>query len=241
MRAAERSEIRWGNTAIAYAIRRSARRGTVSIAVDAEDGVVLTAPAATPVARLDTVVHAKAAWIVQALRSARPFTAPLAVREFVNGETCTYLGRQFRLRLLNGETRPAVALRGRFLEVGVAKDADARAVRRVLVEWYRRHAEVRLTERAAHWARKVGVHIGGVVIREQQKRWGSCDLNGVLRFNWRIIQAAPSLVDYVVAHEVVHLQHDTHGPEFWAALGRVMPDYDRRRDALKAVGRTLEW
>jgi hypothetical protein len=79
-----------------------------------------------------------------------------------------------------------------------------------------------------------------VLVREQEKRWGSCS-RGVVRFNWRIIQAPMRLVDYVVAHEVVHLLHDAHGREFWAALGRLLPDYEARRARLHAEGPRLIW
>ena len=69
-----------------------------------------------------------------------------------------------------------------------------------------------------------------VLIRDQRRRWGSCDPKGNLRFNWRIVQAPMRLLDYVVAHELVHLANRNHTAAFWAALGRVMPDYAERRE-----------
>ena len=80
-----------------------------------------------------------------------------------------------------------------------------------------------------------------VVIANQQKRWGSCDQNGTIRLNWRIIQAPMRLVDYVVVHELVHLRHRGHGRDYWQAVGRVMPDYERRREDLKQRGVSLAW
>ena len=71
--------------------------------------------------------------------------------------------------------------------------------------------------------------------------WGSCDTKGVLRLNWRIVQAPKRLIEYVVAHEIVHVLHADHGRAFWAALGRVMPDYEARRDELRKLGPSLEW
>ena len=80
-----------------------------------------------------------------------------------------------------------------------------------------------------------------MLVRDQRKRWASCDKHGVIRFNWRIIQAPMRLVDYVVAHELVHLLHRDHTPEFCARLGRAMPDYEGRRERLRALGRGYEW
>jgi hypothetical protein len=114
-------------------------------------------------------------------------------------------------------------------------------VRKAVVTWYRHHAAERLPERAAIWAKKMGVPVPVVLIRDQRRRWGSCDPKGNLRFNWRTVQAPMRLVDYVVAHELVHLGHRHHTAAFWAALGRVMPDYEARREALRGMGARLEW
>jgi predicted metal-dependent hydrolase len=143
-------------------------------------------------------------------------------------------------------TEPAaVKLSGRRLHVAVDRkgSAEERAAeaRQALESWYRQHASERLTERVAVWARRLGVAEPRVVIRDQQRRWGSCDGRGVLRFNWRIVQAPMRLVDYVVLHELVHLAHREHTRAFWAQLGRVMPDLDRRREELRRIGARLEW
>jgi predicted metal-dependent hydrolase len=237
MMAIERSEVRFGLTTIPYLVTRSHRRGTVSIAIDPAMGVLLTAPQATPIARLDRVVHDKARWIVERLR--RGPVERAAAREFVNGETFLYLGRQYRLRIAVGAV-PRVALTGGWLVVTVPVGGAA-AVRKAVVTWYRHHAAERLPERAAIWAKKMGVAAPVVLIRDQRRRWGSCDPKGNLRFNWRIVQASMRLVDYVVAHELVHLAHRKHTAAFWAALGRVVPDYEARREALRGMGARLEW
>ena len=78
-----------------------------------------------------------------------------------------------------------------------------------------------------------------VIVADQQKRWGSCNHRGTIRLNWRIIQAPMRLIDYVVVHELVHLLHRGHGRDYWQAVGRVMPDYERRREELRQCGTGL--
>jgi hypothetical protein len=80
-----------------------------------------------------------------------------------------------------------------------------------------------------------------VLVRDQRKRWGSADSAGNVRFNWRVIQAPMRLVDYVVAHELVHLRHPEHNRDFWAVLGSVMSDYEERRERLRQLGRVMTW
>ena len=86
-----------------------------------------------------------------------------------------------------------------------------------------------------------GVKMPRVVISDQRRRWGNSDRSGTIRLNWRIIQAPMRLVDYVVVHELVHLRHRAHGRRYWRALGRVMPDYARRREDLRQRGVELAW
>ncbi|WP_437312293.1 M48 family metallopeptidase [Sorangium sp. So ce388] len=240
----ERSEVTWGTTHLAYEIRRSARRSTVSIAIDPALGLVVTAPEATPIARLDSVVRSKAPWIVPRLkrRSERPPAS--SAREFVSGESFLYLGRQFRLRLLPEQDPRPLALRGGWLQLplprGLALEHRGAYARAALIDWYTRHAKERLPAWAAPWARKLGVSFPRILVTDQAKRWGSCS-RGVLRLNWRIVQAPRTLVDYVLAHELAHLIHDHHGREFWATLGRVMPDYEARRARLGELGPSLLW
>lgn len=240
----ERSRVTWGATEIPYGIRRSSRRGTVSVGVDPTGSVTVIAPNQTPIERLDRVVRAKAPWIVQKLRRRSDLPPPLPTREFASGETFRYLGRQYRLRIIGGEPRP-LSLRRGGLEVSIPAGLDgehhAAYVRAAMVDWYRRRAADRLRPLAVTWAERIGVHLAGVLVRDQAKRWGSCDRGGTLRLNWRIVQAPLRLIEYVVAHEVVHVRHADHGREFWATLARVMPDYEVRRARLREIGPALIW
>ena len=82
----------------------------------------------------------------------------------------------------------------------------------------------------------MGIKEPKVVLAAQEKRWGSCTAHGTVRLNWRIIQAPLSLLDYVIAHELVHLRHHEHSPAFWRALAVVMPEYETQRRTLRAMG-----
>ena len=238
------AELQWGRTRIAYSVARSARKKTLAIRVEPDGSVEVVAPPAVADERIASLVRKKAAWIVERQRRVADVPPKPTPREFVSGETFLYLGRQYRLRVRAG-TEPGVKLTGRYLEATVARGSSSddrpALVRALLEDWYRAHAAERLPERVAEWSTKLGVEPKAVLIREPQKRWGSCDAAGNIRLNWRIIQAPRRLVDYVVAHELTHLAHDDHGRAFWALLGRVMPDYEERREALRKAGGGIVW
>ena len=238
----ETSAITWGETRVAYAIRRSAwRKKTVAVMVGSTGSVLLVAPEHFTTSRLDAVVRRKAAWIVERLRHVLSHDPPLSPREFVSGESVLYLGRHYRLKVHRRETGDA-KLRGGWLHVPVPAGAEQMAhVRAALVSWFRRHAAERLPQRVAAWRSRAGVAMPRVVIADQQKRWGSCDPNCTIRLNWRIIQAPMRLVDYVVIHELVHLRDRGHGRDYWRALAKAIPDYERRREDLRERGVVLAW
>lgn len=241
----ERSEVRFGTKTIGYTIQRSPRRSTVSIAIDPAEGVLVTAPRPTTVKRLDGLVHSKAPWIIERLKRQSGLPPPMPAKEFISGETFLYLGRQHRLRLdLNEMPRPLRLDMG-WLRVPIPRSLPehhrGQFVRAALIDWYNARASKRLIERAGVWSKKLDLGVPNVLLVEPRRRWGSASVSGTVRINWRIIQAPLTLVDYVVLHELAHLQHPNHTRDFWAALGRVMPDYEHRKARLRTLGSQLEW
>ena len=241
----EPASVAFGTKTIAYGLRRSGRRSTVSVAVDPEQGVVVTAPLGVARGKVDQLVRAKAMWILERLRRRRASERPAPPRELVSGETFRYLGKQHRLVLeRRAELAPLRLQAGRlFLPVpqGLGVEHEARYARAALLDWYKARAKALLSARVATWAKVIGATPSKVLITEPPKRWGSAAADGSLRLNWRIVQAPSRLVDYVVAHELVHLVHADHGREFWALLGRVMPDYEMRKATLRELGPSLMW
>lgn len=240
----ERAEIRWGLTPIAFAVQRSARRKTVALTM--HDGrLVVTAPEGVPLGRIEDVVRRKASWVVQRQRRAAEHEPRVSEREFVTGETVLYRGRQLRLKVIETPVAERARIRARWYEVSVAPEltgeARRRAVRRALVSSLKERAERHIPARLAALCAERGVRAPEVLVRAQRRRWGSCDAAGVLRINWRIVQAPPSLMDYVLVHEYTHVEQRAHGPAFWEAVARWMPDYDDRRRRLRAMGPRLVW
>ena len=237
----------FGNTRISYRVERGKRRLTVAVIVDPTDGVILRVPMDLAADRIDRVVRNKAPWIVRRMREFEDLLPVAAEREFVSGEGFHYLGRQHRLKVELAEPLhpPTVALRNGRLAVtvhrGLGEDGRAALVRTALVRWYRERAAAYLPRRVTHWAEKLSIAAPKLLIREPRNRWGSCDADGMVRINWRVMQVAPRLVDYVIAHELVHLEHRKHDWEFWRRLGEVMGDAASRRAALRRSGARTVW
>lgn len=236
---AERGSIRFGDTDIDYLLTRSVRRKkTIEITLDHQDGVLVAAPVETPSQQIADVVRKRAGWII---RTASDSVLSPVRKQLVSGESLPYLGRQVRLFVEPSDIRKVGVLFSHWsfkVELPYRLNGDERRllIANALEGWYRCRAKVRLTDRIKRWVPMIGREPKDILIRNQRQRWGSCSPDGTLRFNWRVVQLEPSLIDYVVVHELAHLLVRTHSGQFWDTVGRVMPDYRLRRQRLKEAG-----
>lgn len=90
-----------------------------------------------------------------------------------------------------------------------------------------------IPKRAAYFSAVMGLQPTGVRITGARTRFGSCSAKNSLCFSWRLMQYPDECVDYVVVHELAHIVHKNHGPEFYALIGSVLPDYKERIKKLK--------
>jgi hypothetical protein len=109
----------------------------------------------------------------------------------------------------------------------------------VMVRWYRQRGLAWLPRHIAPWATRMGLHPGGLDVRDLGYRWGSLGKNNRLNIHWATMQLPASLVDYVIVHELAHISEPSHTASFWAAVRRALPDHDQRRTRLAASGATL--
>lgn len=99
--------------------------------------------------------------------------------------------------------------------------------------FYKREAVQLLTSRVQHWSAQMNLHPSQVRFREQRTRWGSCSSKRIINLNWRLIVFGPEIIDYVIVHELAHLQHMNHSQRFWDLVGRFLPDYPAHVKTLK--------
>lgn len=104
------------------------------------------------------------------------------------------------------------------------------------LEWYKKMAKIKLSRRVEYFAEREGFSYKQVRIGSAMTRWGSCGPTGNLNFTWRLILAPDSVIDYVVVHELAHLEHKNHSSRFWAEVERMMPDWKVQRKWLKTNG-----
>jgi predicted metal-dependent hydrolase len=212
-----------------FEVRRSPRRKSVQVTVDRAGELVLSAPEEYPIEKMEAFVRAKRFWIYTKLaEKERLRSVPPAAKECVTGEGFPYLGRSYRLKLVESQGAPVKLERGRFN----MRRSDAAEGREHMRHWYVQHAQPWLAARVERFSGRVGVEPSGVTVRDLGHRWGSCGKGGKLYFHWRSILLPPSIVEYIVVHELVHLHEPHHTPAFWTRVERAMPDFAKRKQWL---------
>lgn len=214
---------------LTYTLRHTSRRRTVGIFVEPDGQVAVFAPPAASMERIEQIMRRRMKWIRRKQRTAEALPNPPLPREWVAGETHRYLGRQYRLKLAKGSARSVKLVGGYFL-VTTPDPKNRERVRELMEGWYKDHAIALLNDRveraiaSSSWLR---MRVPAIRVRHLKNRWGSTTAAGRITFNVDLVKLSLSCIDYVVAHELVHLMVPSHSPAFWRMLGRVMPDWLR--------------
>lgn len=195
-------------------------------------------PPETDEAKLAKAITAKRPWLYARLRERAETPAPRPPREFVSGEGFPYLGRSYRLLLVDEAPRPVRLHRGRLELRRDCAESGPEATRH-LVRWYRQAGEPWLAKRIAPWARRMEVDVAGLRVLALGYRWGSCTADGRLNVHWATMQLTPGLIDYVLVHELAHIRHPRHDASFWHAVELPLPDFAARRARLRETGPAL--
>ena len=221
---------------LAYRLSCADRR-TLAISVLPDGTVEVSAPHDTPVSKIEQRIIARLPWIDRQKAYFAQFMPRSPARQYVGGETHLYLGRQYRLRLEQGEDRSVRLYAGR-LVVSVPEPDRPDRVRDALEAWYAERARIRLPERVAlaqAQVRHLGLSHSDLTIRTLRRRWGSMSPAGRLTLNKDLIKAPISSIDYVIVHELCHLAHADHGPAFYRVLQRLLPDWEARKARLERL------
>lgn len=229
---------------IEYLLRRSRRARRLRVTVHPDASVVVTLPHRAPVAMAESFVTERSAWIERHLARLAAERARLADRPALeDGRMLPFAGQPHRI-----EVRPFPSGRRSRVEHDDAIEpvvrvwraaADGRTLAQVLERWLRSEAREAIERRIRARAPQLGVEPVVVSIRDQRSRWGSASRAGRLSFSWRLVQAPPAVLDYVVVHELAHLRVFGHPPRFWRLVRSIVPEADAARRWLRTHARDL--
>jgi predicted metal-dependent hydrolase len=159
---------------------------------------------------------------------------PIALKEYVSGESVEYLGRNYRLKVIETDDE-SVKLSGGYVQLHIRDKLDFARKQKMIARWYRERAAVYFHKAIGKYEKIVGKEIDVLKIRRMKTRWGSCNPKSAsINLNLELIKKSRLCIDYVVFHEMAHLIHPNHSPRFYNYLSLHMPDWRLRKKRLES-------
>ncbi len=226
---------------IDYVLLPGTARKTTDIVIERNGEITVRPPKGFTPEKVDAVVASKRMWIYKNLAEWQDVNATAVVREWVNGESFLYLGRNYRLSLVDEQGVALKLIGGRFcLQRSLIDTGGETAAKKAFEKFYIEKGEVRIRNRMEYYAPKVGVKPSDLKVKDIGYRWASCTKNNILQFHWKCMMAPAKIIDYIMVHELCHIHHRNHNDAFWNEVDKVMPDYQERKVWLKKHGAGLD-
>jgi len=237
-----RLTLRYGARTAEYDVHESPRL-TAKLRIHVEPGGALTveAPAGTPEVKIRAGVQKRASWIMDHIDRFEGYRRHALARDYSNGETHFYLGRRYKLKIIiDPSVKRSMRLVAGRLEVTSPK-GDTTDIRLALQRWYRERALAYFTSRMSRMAADLPWVDAAPPIKllTMKRYWGSCSPRGAVTLNPSLIKAPAHCVEYVLLHELCHLAEHNHSPQFYALLGRYMPEWREAKAELDGLAEML--
>jgi len=212
------------------------KRKKLSITVERDRSIVVRAPEGTSPEKIQSVIESKKQWLFEKTHHPQKYASlphPPG-KELVNGESILYLGRYYRMELV--DSSGDIRFHNRFF----IPKAMVPFGRRALRHWFKKRAEEKINPRVQHYSKSLGAEYNLLNITNSKYRWGSCSTKDNLNLNWRLIKAPMFVIDYIIVHELAHLIEGNHTPRFWNIVRAQVADLDKAKKWLRENGQLLE-
>ena len=237
---------------ISYLLERRSRR-TVGLKIT-ENGLIVHAPKRIFEFQLNQILQQKSKWILNKLQARE--ANHVEKIEWVNGEHLLYLGNDIQLNISQNNNNKTLIFDQNNLFIAALQPntpghplsnsqsefdspCNHAVIGRKVIQWYKKQAAIDFNRRLEILAAKLGVHTPPLTLSNAQSRWGSCNSRGEVRLNWRLLQAPPHIINYVICHELAHLKQMNHSAKFWAVVEQLFPNYKAAEKELKALSPQL--
>ncbi|NFO88915.1 M48 family metallopeptidase [Clostridium botulinum] len=226
-------------------IRR--KRKSICIKIDINGEVQVVAPMRTSKEHILNFFNSKHDWIVEKRRELKSVLNKKVKREFINDGTFMYLGKEYPIRLIFNDKVKKISID--FIDESLNSNIDSdfrfiiktntyenEKLKKALERWYRGKTLDIVKERVKVHEWEFKDKIIKITVKEQKRRYASINIKNEVYFNWRISMAPLEVIDYIVVHEMCHMDFRNHSKQFWNRVEEVMSNYKKYHEYLKENG-----
>lgn len=194
--------------------------------------VILTVPLNTDDKHIEYILKKRNDWINKKIDFFQ-LNNKIENKEYVSGESFKYLGKNYRLKVIQSDIENVKLLRG-YIQIFIKDKTDLKRKQKLLNSWYMNKAEDYFEKIVEKYKPIIKKEVKNIRIRQMKTRWGSCNFSkGYINLNSELIKKSKESIEYVVFHELAHLIYDNHSREFYNYLDTYMPDWRIRKDKLE--------
>ncbi len=220
---------------IDYNLKQSSRK-TMSIYIEPDGSVSVLAPKRLSKEEIEKVIERKRYWIYSKLTEWQELNRSRIERDFVGGQGFPYLGRSYRLKIVDDQDVPLKLYQGYFC----LRKAELAQAENEFAKFHREKGLEKIPGRVNYYKQIMGIKPNGIRVMDLKTHWASCSDNGTLNFHWKCMMTPLTILDYIVVHELAHLLHPTHNQNFWNLVDKILPDYMERVKWLRENGAGME-
>jgi len=239
-------QIKIGNTLVDYRLIYSSRQKTIELVIGLESGFTVKSPSNMTKEEVATDLQRKNTWIITNLDKMNEVIRNETRKEFVSGEKFLYKGKHYRLKVItvNEEVVPSLSFTHSKFIANVPESVPEfdypRIIQPLFLDFYHEKAEKIFNQRAKKYLVYFEAKPSLIKVQSLKNKWGNCSETNQLRFNWRVVMAKMSIIDYVVVHELCHIKYKDHSKAFWNEVQKILPDYEERKEWLRINGDLLK-
>ena len=211
------------------------RRRTIGISVLPDSSVIVRVPNLTSLKTISRIVNEKYAWVLKHRDNYRKLDNSSLKKSYTPGEMHLFRGNEYILKIVKSG-KPYFRINDNIIELGTEKSDDSSVIRKLMYKGYKEEALIHFPELFNKVLSQNGNEMfkpGGLVIRTMKRRWGSCSNKGIITLSTELIKLSDLYIEYVIAHELCHLKHHNHGPNYYKLLSEVFPEWKSARKELR--------
>jgi len=225
-----------------YTITRKHHRKTISIVILPDKSIEIRAPFYFNDREIDSFASSKREWIARRISELNTAEYTRPHHQYIQGENFLFMGKHYSLELNRG--RRGVVISGRSLFVTAPTDTtdcfDKEVVKAILQDFFISKAREILRLKTTETGKLYNMQPVFISVKDYRSRWGCCFSDGRIFYNWKIIFAPETIIDYVVTHELCHLRMPNHSKKYWELVGKIIPDWQEKRKWLRMNSHALD-
>lgn len=211
------------------------RRRSIGISVLPDSSVVVRVPYLTSLKTINRIVNDKYSWVLKHRDNYKNLNKSSLKKSYMSGESHFFRGKECLLRVEKSE-KPYLRFSDNLIEIGTKKTDDPATIKRLLYKGYKNEALTHFPESLSKVLSAHGNQMfkpAGLTIRTMKRRWGSCSNKGIITLSTELIKLDDLFIEYVIIHELCHLKHHNHGPDFYNLLSELFPEWKSVRKELR--------